>query len=312
MNIKQEIANKLSVFIEGNDLKKYAGKEQFIAEIFKDFPFIKEEIVKIAKELEDKVLLTLSEGVLFNNEKISEKEAISKKIIEKAYYESSFFETIVTVIFYCLLQEKEDSFIDFLHDNQLKCSNKELFCWECSSRYFHAIDLEKKEFVVYKDNHKCINLDNEFKVKIKVNGKIGISNFMRSINLPMNFDGPKLGTSLGDYNEMKRWAKKNVARFNVGNSSPIVWKKGEEIIIGNLFENEKEKEKEYDYESSNNKMISEGYEKIGKITTDAWTVCVFNGKAKKDDAEIIIDTSFNTVLIEQDQYKNIIKISGIK
>lgn len=30
MNIKQEIVNKLSVFIEGNDLKKYAGKEQFI------------------------------------------------------------------------------------------------------------------------------------------------------------------------------------------------------------------------------------------------------------------------------------------
>lgn len=308
MNIKQEIANKLSVLIKDNDLKRYSGKDQFIAEIFKDFPFIKEEIVKITKELEEKVLLTLSEGVLYNNEKITEQQAITQKIIEKGYYENSFLETIVTVIFYCLLQEKEDSFIDFLHDNQLKCSNKEHFCWECSSRYFHALDLEKKEFVVYKDNHKCINLDNEFKVKIKVNGKIGISNFIRSINLPMNFDGPRLGTSLGDYNEMKRWAKKNVARFNVGNSSPIVWKKDEEIIIGNLFEDEKE----YDYESSNNKMISEGYEKIGKITTDAWTVCVFNGKAKKDDAEIIIDTSFNTILVEQDQYKNIIKISGIK
>lgn len=308
MNIKQGIANKLSVLIKDNDLKRYSGKDQFIAEIFKDFPFIKEEIVKITKELEEKVLLTLSEGVLYNNEKITEQQAITQKIIEKGYYESSFLETIVTVIFYCLLQEKEDSFIDFLHDNQLKCSNKEHFCWECSSRYFHALDLEKKEFVVYKDNHKCINLDNEFKVKIKVNGKIGISNFIRSINLPMNFDGPRLGTSLGDYNEMKRWAKKNVARFNVGNSSPIVWKKDEEIIIGNLFEDEKE----YDYESSNNKMISEGYEKIGKITTDAWTVCVFNGKAKKDDAEIIIDTSFNTILVEQDQYKNIIKISGIK
>lgn len=308
MNIKQEIANKLSVLIKDNDLKRYSGKDQFIAEIFKDFPFIKEEIVKITKELEEKVLLTLSEGVLYNNEKITEQQAITQKIIEKGYYESSFLETIVTVIFYCLLQEKEDSFIDFLHDNQLKCSNKEHFCRECSSRYFHALDLEKKEFVVYKDNHKCINLDNEFKVKIKVNGKIGISNFIRSINLPMNFDGPRLGTSLGDYNEMKRWAKKNVARFNVGNSSPIVWKKDEEIIIGNLFEDEKE----YDYESSNNKMISEGYEKIGKITTDAWTVCVFNGKAKKDDAEIIIDTSFNTILVEQDQYKNIIKISGIK
>lgn len=308
MNIKQEIANKLSVLIKDNDLKRYSGKDQFIAEIFKDFPFIKEEIVKITKELEEKVLLTLSEGVLYNNEKITEQQAITQKIIQKGYYESSFLETIVTVIFYCLLQEKEDSFIDFLHDNQLKCSNKEHFCWECSSRYFHALDLEKKEFVVYKDNHKCINLDNEFKVKIKVNGKIGISNFIRSINLPMNFDGPRLGTSLGDYNEMKRWAKKNVARFNVGNSSPIVWKKDEEIIIGNLFEDEKE----YDYESSNNKMISEGYEKIGKITTDAWTVCVFNGKAKKDDAEIIIDTSFNTILVEQDQYKNIIKISGIK
>lgn len=308
MNIKQEIANKLSVLIKDNDLKRYSGKDQFIAEIFKDFPFIKEEIVKITKELEEKVLLTLSEGVLYNNEEITEQQAITQKIIEKGYYESSFLETIVTVIFYCLLQEKEDSFIDFLHDNQLKCSNKEHFCWECSSRYFHALDLEKKEFVVYKDNHKCINLDNEFKVKIKVNGKIGISNFIRSINLPMNFDGPRLGTSLGDYNEMKRWAKKNVARFNVGNSSPIVWKKDEEIIIGNLFEDEKE----YDYESSNNKMISEGYEKIGRITTDAWTVCVFNGKAKKDDAEIIIDTSFNTILVEQDQYKNIIKISGIK
>lgn len=308
MNIKQEIANKLSVLIKDNDLKRYSGKDQFIAEIFKDFPFIKEEIVKITKELEEKVLLTLSEGVLYNNEKITEQQAITQKIIEKGYYESSFLETIVTVIFYCLLQEKEDSFIDFLHDNQLKCSNKEHFCWECSSRYFYALDLEKKEFVVYKDNHKCINLDNEFKVKIKVNGKIGISNFMRSINLPMNFDGSQLGTSLGDYNEMKRWAKKNVARFNVGNSSPIVWKKGEEIIIGNLFENEKE----YDYESSNNKMITEGYEKIGRITTDAWTVCVFNGRAKKDDAEIIIDTSFNTILVEQDQYKNIIKISGIK
>lgn len=308
MNIKQEIANKLSVLIKDNDLKRYSGKDQFIAEIFKDFPFIKEEIVKITKELEEKVLLTLSEGVLYNNEEITEQQAITQKIIEKGYYESSFLETIVTVIFYCLLQEKEDSFIDFLHDNQLKCSNKEHFCWECSSRYFHALDLEKKEFVVYKDNHKCINLDNEFKVKIKVNGKIGISNFIRSINLSMNFDGPRLGTSLGDYNEMKRWAKKNVARFNVGNSSPIVWKKDEEIIIGNLFEDEKE----YDYESSNNKMISEGYEKIGKITTDAWTVCVFNGKAKKDDAEIIIDTSFNTILVEQDQYKNIIKISGIK
>lgn len=308
MNIKQGIANKLSVLIKDNDLKRYSGKDQFIAEIFKDFPFIKEEIVKITKELEEKVLLTLSEGVLYNNEKITEQQAITQKIIEKGYYESSFLETIVTVIFYCLLQEKEDSFIDFLHDNQLKCSNKEHFCWECSSRYFHALDLEKKEFVVYKDNHKCINLDNEFKVKIKVNGKIGISNFIRSINLPMNFDGPRLGTSLGDYNEMKRWAKKNVARFNVGNSSPIVWKKDEEIIIGNLFEDEKE----YDYESSNNKMISEGYEKIGKITTDAWTVCVFNGKAKKDDAEIIIDTSFDTILVEQDQYKNIIKISGIK
>ena len=225
MNIKQEIANKLSVLIKDNDLKRYSGKDQFIAEIFKDFPFIKEEIVKITKELEEKVLLTLSEGVLYNNEKITEQQAITQKIIEKGYYESSFLETIVTVIFYCLLQEKEDSFIDFLHDNQLKCSNKEHFCWECSSRYFHALDLEKKEFVVYKDNHKCINLDNEFKVKIKVNGKIGISNFIRSINLPMNFDGPRLGTSLGDYNEMKRWAKKNVARFNVGNSSPIVWKK---------------------------------------------------------------------------------------
>lgn len=308
MSIKQEIANKLSVLIKDNDLKRYSGKDQFIVEIFKDFPFIKEEIVKITKELEDKVLSTLSDGVLYNNEKITEQQAISQKIIEKGYYENSFLETIITVIFYCLLQEKEDSFIDFLHDNQLKCSNKEHFCWECSSRYFNAIDLEKKEFVVYKDNHKCINLDNEFKVKIKVNGKIGISNFMRSINLPMNFDGPQLGTSLGDYNEMKRWAKKNVARFNVGNSSPIVWKKGEEIIIGNLFENEKE----YDYESSNNKMISEGYEKIGRITTDAWTICVFNGKAKKDDAEITIDTSFNTILVEQDQYKNIIKISGIK
>lgn len=308
MNIKKEIVNKLSILIEDNDLKKYSDKDQFIAEIFKDFPFVKEEIVNIAKELEEKVLVTLSEGVLYNNEKITEQQAISQKIIEKGYYESSFLETIVTVIFYCTLQEKEDSFIDFLHDNQLKCSNKEHFCWECSSRYFHAIDLEKKEFVVYKDNHKCINLDNEFKVKIKVNGKIGISNFMRSINIPMNFDGPQLGTSLGDYNEMKRWAKKNVARFNVGNSSPIVWKKNEEIIIGNLFENEKE----YDYESSKNKMISEGYEKIGRITTDAWTVCVFNGKAKKDDAEIVIDTSFNTILVEQDQYKNIIKISGIK
>lgn len=308
MNIKKEILKKLSILIEENDLKKYSGKEQFIIEIFKDYPLIKEEMVKIAKELKDKVLLTLSEGVLYNNEKITEQQAISQKIIEKGCYESSFLETIVDVNFYCLLQEKEECFIDFLYDNQLKCSNREYFCWECSAKYFYALDLEKKEFVVYKDNHKCINLDDEFKVKIKVNGKIGVSNFMRSIKLPINFDGPKLGTSLGDYNEMKRWSKKNVAHFNVGNISPIVWKKDEEIIIGNLFENEKE----YDYEASQNKMISEGYEKIGKIITDAWSLCIFNGNAKKDDAEIVINTSFNTVLVEHDQYTNVIKITGIK
>lgn len=30
MSIKQEIANKLSVLIKDNDLKKYSGKDQFI------------------------------------------------------------------------------------------------------------------------------------------------------------------------------------------------------------------------------------------------------------------------------------------
>lgn len=308
MNIKQEIINRLTFLIEEHDLKEYIGKHQFIAAIFNDYPNIKNEIKEIAKGLNYKVDNTLNNNLIFEKQNITLDDAIKKELIDPSFFKEDFFEMIIISIFYSLIIGISNEIMDFIHENQVKSSHKEHFCWECSSRYFYALDLEKKEFVVYKDNHKCINLDNEFKVKIKVNGKIGISNFMRSINLPMNFDGPQLGTSLGDYNEMKRWAKKNVARFNVGNSSPIVWKKGEDIIIGNLFENEYE----YDYESSNNKMISEGYEKIGKITTDAWTVCVFNGKAKKDDAEIIIDTSFNTILVEQDQYKNIIKISGIK
>lgn len=307
MTLYEEMISQLSHLIDNYDLRRFAAEKNIREAVSEACPDIDTRFDEIAQSLWNKVRPVLSGPILFQGKFLTYDVAVKQKLIDSGFLDSRILNLLVLINFKCLITKEENDIFDFLCDDQLVCSNTKAFCWECSSRYLHALDIEKKEIVVFKNAHKCVEIEPVFKTKLKINGKLGLANVVHSVNIPHDFDAPQLGTRLGDLHEMKRWAKRNVGRFLVGNSSPEVWRKDNEVLIFNPFENEDE----ISYDEACEKMTASGYEKIGKIITDAWTVCVFNGQAKADDAQLVIDMPFKSIAAEYNADTNIIKITGV-
>lgn len=308
MTLYEEMISQFSHLIDDYDLRRFAAEKNIREAVSEACPDIDNRFDEIAQSLWSKVKPVLSGQILFQGKFLTYDDAVKKKLIDSGFLDSGILNLLVLINFKCLITKEKNDIFDYISDNQLVCSNTKEFCWECSSRYLHALDIEKKEIVVFRDSHKCVEIDPVFKTKLKINGKLGLANIVYSVDVPHDFDAPQLGTRLGDLHEMKRWAKRNVGRFPVGNSAPEVWRKDDEVLILNPFES-------YDgisYDEAYEKMKASGYEKIGKIITDAWTVCVFNGQAKSDDAQMIIDLPFKTVVAEYNSETNIIKITGVE
>jgi len=307
MTLYEDMISQLSRLIDSYDLRRFAAEKNIKEAVSKAYPDIDNRFDEIAQSLWSKVSPVLSDQILFQGEIFSYDDAVKKKLIDSGFLDSRILNLLVLINFKCLITKEKNDIFDFLCDNQLVCSNIKEFCWECSSHYLYALDVEKKEIVVFRDSHKCVKIDPIFKTKLKINGKLGLANIVHSVDVPHDFDAPQPGTRLGNLHEMKRWAKRNVGRFPVGNSSPEVWRKDNEILILNPVENHDG----ISYDEAYEKMKFSGYEKIGEIITDAWTVCVFNGQAKAEDAQIVIDLPFKTVVAEYNSETNIIKITGV-
>lgn len=307
MTLYQDMISKLNRLIDSYDLRRFAAEPNIKEAVSKAYTDIDNRFDEIAQSLWSKVRPVLSGQILFQGKFLTYDDAVKQKLIDSSFLDSRILNLLVLINFKCLITKEKNNTFDFLFDDQLVCSNTKEFCWECSGRYLHALDIDKKEIIVFRDAHKCVEIDPVFKTKLKINGKLGLANVVHSVNVPHDFDAPQLGTCLGDLHEMKRWAKRNVGRFLVGNSSPEVWRKDNEVLIVSPFENQDE----ISYNEAYEKMKASGYENIGKIITDAWTVCVFNGQAKVDDAQLVIDMPFKTVVAEYNADTNIIKITGV-
>ena len=167
------------------------------------------------------------------------------------------------------------------------------------------MDLKEAKIVPFNDNHKCVEVPEIIKTKVRVNGKIGFSNVMRSFSPEIDVNAPSISSKLGKVLEIKQWAKHNISRCFVGDQDLHIWMKGDEIIVGNIY-------KDNDYEKEVEMMKDNGYSDMGCVIIDAWTIHIFNGKAKEDEASLIIDTPYKTVLIEHNLKTGSIKITGLK
>lgn len=301
MNIKSDFIEKLKEIIKeynlqkGMSLKEVAEKEGAI-----------EKIKDISLELISKIEAVVDKNnILFNNKYYTLKELEDMCILNKELFSLDIIRFKVTQYLFSILNSENDEYIKLIGNNDIFCSMKTKTCRECDSVYYYGLDLKESKIVPFNGKHKCVEVPEIIKTKVRVNGKIGFSNVMRSYSPEVDVNAPSISSKLGKILEIKKWAKHNISRCFVGDQDLHVWMKGEEIIVGNIF-------KDNDYEKEIEIMKDNGYHDMGRIIIDAWTIHIFNGKAKENEASLIIDTPYKTVMVEHNLKTRSIKITGLK
>lgn len=301
MNIKSDFIKKIKEIIKEYDLKKgmslkeVAEKEGLVEKI-KDIAL--ELISKIEKVME-------KNNILFEDKYYTIKELEDMRIVNKELFSLDIIRFKVTQYLFSILNNESDEYIRLIGSNDIFCSMRTNTCCECDSVYYYSLDLKEAKIVPFNDQHKCVEVPEIIKTKVRVNGKIGFSNVIRSFSPEIDVNAPGIRSKLGKVLEIKQWARHNISRCFVGDQDLHIWMKGDEIVVGNIF-------KDNDYEKEVEIMKDNGYHDMGHVIIDAWTIHIFNGKAKKDEASIIINTPYKTVMVEHNLKTHSIKITGLK
>jgi len=301
MNIKSDFIEKLKEIIKENDLQKgmslkeVAEKEGLI-----------EKIKDISLELKSKIeAIVAKNNILFDDKYYTFEDLENMCILNKELFSLDIIRFKVTQCLFSVLNNESDEYIKLIGNNDIFCSMKTKTCRECGSVYYYGLDLKEAKIVPFNDNHNCVEVPEIIKTKVRVNGKIGFSNVMRSFSSEIDVNAPSISSKLGKALEIKQWAKHNISRCFVGDQDLHIWMKGDEIVVGNIY-------KDNDYEKEVEMMKDNGYSDMGHVIIDAWTIHIFNGKAKENEASLIIDTPYKTVMVEHNLKTRSIKITGLK
>lgn len=301
MNIKSDFIKKIKEIIKeyhlkkGMSLKEVAEKEKLIEKL-KDIAL--ELISKIEKVME-------KNNILFDDKYYTIKELEDMGILNKDFFSLDVMRFKITQYLFSILNNESDEYIRLIGSNDIFCSMRTNTCCECDSVYYYGLDLKEVKIVPFNDQHKCVEVPEIIKTKVRVNGKIGFSNVIRSFSPEIDVNAPGIRSKLGKVLEIKQWARHNISRCFVGDQDLHIWMKGDEIVVGNIF-------KDNDYEKEVEIMKDNGYHDMGHVIIDAWTIHIFNGKAKKDEASIIINTPYKTIMVEHNLKTHSIKITGLK
>ena len=301
MNIKSDFIKKIKEIIKeyhlkkGMSLKEVAEKEGLIEKL-KDIAL--ELISKIEKVME-------KNNILFDDKYYTIKELEDMGILNKDFFSLDVMRFKITQYLFSILNNESDEYIRLIGSNDIFCSMRTNTCCECDSVYYYGLDLKEVKIVPFNDQHKCVEVPEIIKTKVRVNGKIGFSNVIRSFSPEIDVNAPGINSKLGKVLEIKQWARHNISRCFVGDQDLHIWMKGDEIVVGNIF-------KDNDYEKEVEIMKDNGYHDMGYVIIDAWTIHIFNGKAKEDEASIIINTPYKTIMVEHNLKTHSIKITGLK
>lgn len=301
MNIKSNFIEKLKEIIKeynlkkGMSLKEFAEKEGLSGKI-KDIAL--ELISKIEKAIE-------KNNIIFDDKYYTIKELEDMRIVNKELFSLDVIRFKVTQYLFSMINDESDEYIRFIGNNDVCCSLRTQTCRQCDNIYYYGLDLKEAKIVPFNDQHKCVEVSEIIKTKVRVNGKIGFSNVIRSFSPEIDVNAPGISSKLGKALEIKQWAKHNVARCFVGDQDLHIWMKGDEIVVGNIF-------KDNNYRKEIEIMKDNGYHDMGCVIIDAWTIHIFNGKAKEDEASLIIDTPYKTIMVEHNLKTRAIKITGLK
>jgi len=301
MNIKSDFIEKLKELIKeynlqkGISLKEVAEKEVVI-----------EKLKDISLELKSKIESILAKNNIFFDVRYYTLEELENMcILNKELFSLDIIRFKVTQCLFSIINNESDEYIKLIGNNDILCSMKTKTCRECGSVYYYGLDLKESKIVPFNGKHKCVEVPEIIKTKVRVNGKIGFSNVMRSFSPEIDVNAPSISSKLGKVLEIKQWAKHNISRCFVGHQDLHVWMKDDEIVVGNIY-------KDNDYEKEIKMMKDNGYSDMGYVIIDAWTIHIFNGKAKEDEASLIIDTPYKTVMVEHNLKTGSIKITGLK
>lgn len=301
MNIKSDFIEKLKEIIKeynlqkGMSLKEVAEKEGAI-----------EKIKDISLELISKIEAIVDKNnILFDDKYYTLEELEDMCILNKELFSLDIIRFKVTQCLFSILNNESDEYIKLIGNNDIFCSIKTKTCRECDSVYYYGLDLKESKIVPFNGKHKCVEVLEIIKTKVRVNGKIGFSNVMRSFSPEIDVNAPSISSKLGKVLEIKQWAKHNISRCFVGDQDLHIWIKGDEIVVGNIY-------KDNDYEKEVEMMKDNGYIDMGRVIIDAWTIHIFNGKAKEEEASLIIDTPYKTIMVEHNLKTRSIKITGLK
>lgn len=301
MNIKSNFIGKLKEIIKeynlqkGMSLKEVAEKEGVI-----------EKLKDISLELKSKIESILAKNNIFFDDKYyTIKELEDMRILNKELFSLDVMRFKVTQYLFSILNNESDEYIRLIGSNDIFCSMKTKTCRECDSAYYYGLDLKESKIVPFNGEHKCVDVPEIIKTKVRVNGKIGFSNVMRSFSPEIDVNAPSISSKHGKVLEIKQWAKHNISRCFVGDQDLHIWMKGDEIVVGNIF-------KDNNYEKEIEMMKDNRYQDMGSVIIDARTIHIFNGKAKEKEASLIIDTPYKTIMVEHNLKNHAIKITGLK
>lgn len=301
MNIKTEVIQKIKEIVKHYDFKTNMPLKEVIKT-----EGVMEKIKNIALEIISKVEKVLSENnILFDGKYYTVKELEDMRILDKKLFDLDIIQFKIAQYLFSVITHESDKHIELIGSNDIYCSIKTKTCRECDNNYSYGLDLIESKIIDFNNQHKCVEVPEIIKTKVRVNGKIGFSNVMRSFSPEIDVNAPSISSKLGKVLEIKQWAKHNISRCFVGDQDLNIWMKDDEIVVGNIF-------KDNDYEKEMELMKEHGYHDMGHVIIDAWTLHIFNGKSRENEASLIVETPYKTIVVEHNLKTRTIKITGLK
>lgn len=204
----------------------------------------------------------------------------------------------------------------FIQKNVLKGIMEGEHCPHCNKSIYADLNYEENKIRIsdHMLNHigkePCSYVGNKNDLKYEISLKTP-SKKIAIFNSPFSFIKLKredqytvsICSIEGQIKDSRMYEQENIGLLPVGNTCPNIFKKGKEIIIGTIYEDD---DQEYDG------MIENGYEHLGDICTDLWWYTIMDyelfkkyikdKKVKKTDRPeyILVDIGSDEITITHD------------
>lgn len=173
--------------------------------------------------------------------------------------------------------------LNFVYDNALEKFFDGLHCPHCNKNIYANLYYEENKIRIsdhmlkyigatpctYKGDKSTLKYDIKIKTPSK---KIVIFNSPYSFIELERKDQYTVSicSTEGKIKESKLYEDENIGFLPVGNSSPVIFKKNNEIVIGSIYEEE------------HDEMLDKGYKELGYVCTDLWWYTVMDFEQFKE------------------------------